>query len=278
MSTKRKVGNLLPSPFLFFPSPMSPIRRRHSRLTHLVVPCLCSSPGSGSLLVPLFYSPTSTVWRATAAGVWPPAGIRRTGWPGNRTPRGSAGSGPAPVQGTEDTVRRRLALRADIASGRREPTFRGHSFEPNSFFKWEMNNSWHASSIPSKWLQARMTTSFGWEFSQCSTHSRVFCGAAASYGGKSRDKQESGWRDRSSPEPSGVCIWRVWSRGRRTGRWVCAQRGDRRTGFPLTAAPRCSCPKHKNETPRLNLATYIYYYFSFFSQYQKHFLWCCFNS
>lgn len=38
--------------------------------------------------------------------------------------------------------------------------------EPKSCFKKEMKSWWSVSLIPSKWLQARMTTSFGWVASQ----------------------------------------------------------------------------------------------------------------
>lgn len=42
----------------------------------------------------------------------------------------------------------------------------GQSLEPKSCFKKEMKSWWSVSLIPSKWLQARMTTSFGWAASQ----------------------------------------------------------------------------------------------------------------
>lgn len=42
----------------------------------------------------------------------------------------------------------------------------GQSLEPKSCFKKEMKSWWRVSLIPSKWLQARMTTSFGWVASQ----------------------------------------------------------------------------------------------------------------
>lgn len=146
--------------------------------THLDVPGLCASPSKSWLHVLCAGWPTSKGREATAPDVSLQAGIHRRGWPGNPTPTDSARSAPIPVEDQRATLKSRCTrhfLYHKSPVQRDKLTFWGHSLEPNSFFRDQMNDSWHLSSIPSKWLQARITISFGWASSQAATDSSVSC-------------------------------------------------------------------------------------------------------
>lgn len=60
------------------------------------------------------------------------------------------------------------------------------------------------------------------------------------------------WRWLYSPRLLDVCIWREWSTGPRTSRWVCVRRGGRSSESPSTAAPRCSCPAKESKAAHKN--------------------------
>lgn len=146
--------------------------------SHLDAQGLVSTPGNWSVPVPCAGWPTSRGCQATAPRVSLPPGLHRTAQPGNQMPTGSARSGLTPVcvcvyvgEDRLDVIMRSVVFILNI-----KPTLLGQSFEPNSFFKQKMNDSWRLSSIPSKWLQARIMISLGWDSNQVATDSRVSCG------------------------------------------------------------------------------------------------------
>lgn len=132
--------------------------------TYLSAPELFCPPGNGWLHLQCAGWPTSREVQATALGLPLHCRSHKTGSPGGLMSKDDARLALISGQITQvrwwQTICFHFFTTLRQSSAKR--TVCGQSLEPKSCFKKQMKSWWSVSLIPSKWLQARMTTSFGW--------------------------------------------------------------------------------------------------------------------